>query len=434
MPPAAKGSKVQISDGERLEARIVQLWFWEGSFARRGVNMSRYFGPDPLDVTDLDLLALDFGPNLECRKTIGEAKSGKSKSTPKPLDRVIWLRGLMALTDADRAELTTALEPGLRVRELGHSHGVDAQSLADLDRRETAASIGDVADLATFGPTFVPQHRLIAAACKRDPFLERAYWYLTSEVWFSDPWAAIKRTLSLLREARSRWTPRARDDHEFAVRWLLTEGVIVFTLNMVIAAERAVRLPSEDFSQLAMARLGEGAVPMAQMRALSDSIDRYVSGLLRELQAPESVIMQTAGAFMPTPPDYAPSAVEVLRRLSSRPRFVRQLPRWMDLVCSERMLRGRDVTGDVVARLGLEDPTRTASAAKVVATFLRGQVDLPSELFQAITTPVGSYGTDAIKPENDDPSRSAVESTPTAREGGSTGEVASDPSLFDGEK
>lgn len=394
MPPATKGSssrRTDVTAGDDLEARIARLWFWEGSFARRGVNMSRHFHPDPLQVTDLDLLAFDFGPNLERRKVIGEAKSGTGRNADKPLDRVIWLRGLMALTDADRAELTTALVPSLRVRQLAHMHGVDAQSVTDLARREKAAGIDAVADLGSMSPSFLPTVKKIATACRSDARLERAYWFLRSEVWFLDPWAATKRTLSLLQEMSKRWTPHARDDAEMAVRWLLTEGVATFTFNVVSLAGEAVRAPEDEFNALAAERLSEGAIPAAQMRGLSDAIDKYLSGVLRELGAPDMAVLHAMGAFLPEPPPYAASIIEVLRRLASRPQFVRQLPRWVDLVCSERLLREREVEEPSIERLSLDSPDRTAGAAKVVATFLQGNAKLPDEIVEALATPVGGY-------------------------------------------
>ena len=94
MPPAKTASSDVLTKGDELEARVAQLWFWEGYFTRRGVDLRRQFYPEPLVVTDLDLLAYDFSPMLRRTKTIGEVKTGTGKNAPKPLDRIVWLRGL----------------------------------------------------------------------------------------------------------------------------------------------------------------------------------------------------------------------------------------------------------------------------------------------------------------------------------------------------
>ena len=99
--------------GQLLEARVAQLWFWEGFFSRSAVDLTRHFHPEPLQVTDVDLLALDLSPQLSPRRYIGEVKSGTGKNAPKALDRLIWLRELVG---ADSGELTIAAAPSERVR------------------------------------------------------------------------------------------------------------------------------------------------------------------------------------------------------------------------------------------------------------------------------------------------------------------------------
>src|SRR5690348_16443834 len=128
--------------GEVLEARVAQLWFWEGFYSRSGVDLTRHFHPEPLQVTDLDLLAFDLNPQLFPRKYIGEVKSGTGKNAPKPLDRLIWLRGLREVVDAESGELTIAAAPSDRVREVARSLGLVAQSVHDFERREQESVSG----------------------------------------------------------------------------------------------------------------------------------------------------------------------------------------------------------------------------------------------------------------------------------------------------
>ena len=54
-------------------------------------------------------------------------------------------------------------------------------------------------------------------------------------------------------------------------------------------------------------------------------------------------------------------------------------------------LRRIEVADAAVQRLSVDSSERTAGAAKVVATFLQGQVGLPEGIFEAIATPVGEY-------------------------------------------
>lgn len=370
--------------GEVLEARVAQVWFWEGAFVRRGIDLQQHFHPDPLLVTDLDLLAIEIDPTLGFHRTIGEAKSGTSKSAPKPLDRVIWLRGLMEVTGASAAELTSDLVPSARVRQLAEGLRVQAQSTKDLERREANLRLDEVPDKGVFGPKWVGETEFVRRICVSEAELERAYWFLRSEVWFVDPFSALKRVLTAMRLLASRWTPDARDDHEFAVRWLLCEATVVAALNLIGIAGTAVRRGAQGFDEYVDGRLAEGSIPTHQMRAIARSFDEYLSGVLSELGAPKTAIMQALGAFEPTPPDYAPAVAELGRRLAAGAAHARHLPRWADLMMFERVQREQEPNQAVVGRLGVGDASKVAHAARLVGTFLKTQGHLPATFVSAL--------------------------------------------------
>jgi hypothetical protein len=402
-------SKAPAADsGKALEARVAQVWFWEGAFARRGVDLQRHFHPDPLLVTDLDLLAIEIDTTLQLRRTIGEAKTGTSKTAPKPLDRVIWLRGLMEVTGAHAAELTSELVPSNRVRQLGESLGVHAQSTRDLEKREGNLRLDDVADKGVFGVKWLSELDAIRRTCSGEQELERAYWFLRSEVWFLDPFSALKRILTAMRLLASRWTPDARDDHEFAVRWLLCEATAVATLNLVGIAGFAVRREGAGFDEFVDGRLAEGSVPMHQMRAMSKSFDSYLTGVLSELGASKSAIVQALGAFEPKAPDYAPAVAELARRLAAGASHARHLPRWADIMTFERVLRDQEPTTALVGRLGLAEPSKVAHAGRLVATFLKAQGSLPLPFVSALgSEPHPDNAREIPPPEGDRSSQSS---------------------------
>ena len=138
------------ADGTLAEARLAQLWYWEGFYARRGVDLQRHFKSEPISITDLDLLAFDFNPQLRRTKYIGEVKTGAGKTAASPLDRILWLRGLKEVVSADFAELTTRRTPSAEVRSVADSLGMRAQSLADLERREQEV-VGSLSNLGAHG-------------------------------------------------------------------------------------------------------------------------------------------------------------------------------------------------------------------------------------------------------------------------------------------
>ncbi len=377
-------SDAEWNTGELLEARVAQVWFWEGAFARRGIDLKRHFASEPFLVTDVDLLAIDIDSTLTLRRTIGEAKAGTGSRASRPLDRAIWLRGLMEVTGARSGELTTQLPPSRRVRELALPLGVIAQSVEDLERREANLRIEETANRGVFGVKWVGEQAHVRKVCAAEADLERAYWLLCSEVWFLDPFPALKQTIATLRSLAGRWTPAAVDDVDFSVRWLLCEGTVLATLNLVAIAGHALRLGGDSLLELVGERLTTALLPTHYMRAVSRSFDRYLAGVLRDVGAPESAIEPALGAFEPKPPDYAPQVAEVAAQLAADSIHARHLPRWADLMCYERVLRHQEPEGLVVARLATPDIVRVAQAGRLVAGFLKEHAGLPEPLVSAL--------------------------------------------------
>jgi len=379
-------SPERIDPGDELEARVAQLWFWEGFFARRAVNLQRHYDPEPLQVTDLDLFAYDFDPRLTRRKLIGEVKGGTGRSAPKPLDRIIWLHGLADLVGADGGEMITAMRLSRRARELAAGLGVTAQTTADLERREKAARVAEVADLGSQGVQSVGRMKAVHRHCATDPELEQAFWFLRSEVWFLDPWSATKRVIGLIRQLAKRWVPQVADNDANALCWLLSEAVAGFTVNVTALAGEAMRLDAGQFHVLAAERLAEGMVPTHYMRRLSDAIDKYIAGLLATVNAPATVRADAVGAFQPRPPDFTDPLVELIGRLAAAPSVTRRLGRQVDLVVFERVVHRREPPRRALSRLGIDEPA--GRAMRQMTAFLRGQAGLPAELARALTDDV----------------------------------------------
>ncbi|MGI5324063.1 hypothetical protein [Actinomadura nitritigenes] len=396
MPPATKTpSSGSGNPGTALEVRIARLWFWEGYYSRRGVDLQQYYG-EPLAVTDIDLLAYDFGPRLARTKFIGEAKSGTGKNAPKPLDRVIWLRGLRELVNANAAELVTAVKPSMKVRRLASSLGVTAQSLEDIERREQEARIREVEAVGPHGVNALGHEERARKVCKADPELERAYWFLRAGVWFVDPFMATKQLVTVFRQLSKRWTPDVEDEDMFALRWLMSEALSVFGLNLATLVGMALPHSRQSFGTLFEERLSEGALPVHQMRALSEKIDDYIMGVLSAAKVSVPIRVDAMGAFQPQLPDFGPPLLELIDRMTAAPAQVRLFCRQLDVVAYEHLVQQREISPRASTRLGLSRPD-AGILFRYLAAFLRSQTNTPQAVEQALHLTSNSERTNPVR-------------------------------------
>ena len=93
--------------GDMFEARVARLLTAEGAFVRRRVNLEAQFGHRFSTITDVDVLAFRFAPDLTLSVAAAECKTTEAKSQPGVGDRLLWLAGLRGLVDADTAFLAT---------------------------------------------------------------------------------------------------------------------------------------------------------------------------------------------------------------------------------------------------------------------------------------------------------------------------------------
>ena len=407
MPHAKTQSCRQLNRGDEMEMRVARLWFWEGYFSRSGINLKRHYHPEPLLVTDLDLLAYDFGPSLQVRRTIGEIKSGTGRSAPKPLDRIIWLRGLRELVGVDHAELVSSNPPSPRARSLARSIGVSAQSQADLERREQLADIAGVEDAGSHGTRAFLERAWVHKHCSSNQDLERAFWFLRSEVWFYDDITACKRLIGLYRQLGGMWTPEIEDEDSRALRWLLAETVSIFTLNAVAAASAVIRAAPDLLAAEVGDRLSAGLAPADVMRRIALDVDKFVGGVLAAAKAPASLAAEAMGAIHPVAPAWTEQFVELLSRIAAVREEARSLPRQTDLLAYERLVWRREVVPIPYGRLALSD-SETGRLMRLVAAFLRSQSAHIDVVDRALTTKIRAAGQAGLSEVSSDDSNSGA--------------------------
>lgn len=373
-----------LTPGDNLEVRLARMQFFKGAYTRRGVNLERHFHPEPLLVTDLDLLSFDVTAQLSLYKTIGEAKSGTGKSAPKPLDRAIWIAGLKRLVDADAALVITALRPSARVRDTVRSLGVTAMSVDDLNGWEKVHLTKDLEDVGAQGPGAFFADARTRRSVKGEPKLERIYWFLRSEVWFLETFQATKRLIGALAELRGYWTPEIHDDQAGALRWMYAETLSILTLQLVAVVGRYRASDSREWPRYARDRLAEGDIPTINQRGLAAAFDKYLAHILGELKAPATMSVETMGAFHPTPPEWADEIIELIARLEAFPGLA-ELPRQTDLVITERLVRRRHEGQVALAAVSVREPEQFAQMRRQIAAFLRGAVELPDAVDKALS-------------------------------------------------
>lgn len=359
-----------------FESRVARLLNRQGAYVRRRVDIDRWVHPARVQITDLDVLAIDFDVELKATKTIAECKTGEAKSAPSELDRMLWLVGLRRLASADHAMLATLKPASPKVREVGNELGVAVQDLGDIERRERLLGIDKDPAWGAHDPTFDAADKQVRDAVKSNKDLTRVYWFLRSEFWHAPPGRGLKRAVTAIRTLGEHWTSNGERAQRRAVAWLMGDSIVAFTLAAIQLAADAITMPAAEFRNSVITRLSEGITNIGEMSRLSKAVDEYVAGLLSTAGLPQTAIVAALGAFDPAPPDYTQQLLEVLERLAERPLLTRCLPVFLDVAVAQR-IRHRQWSMPSVQLWQISDPEGTAAMGRMVLVFLKSQAGLP---------------------------------------------------------
>jgi hypothetical protein len=370
-----------VSKGDLYELRICRMLFWEGAFVRRAINLNVHFG-EQFTVTDIDVLALRFAPNLELQITIGEAKTTTASSAPKATDRLLWGGGLRALVGADGNFVATTKPASERVRRLAASLGGELLDEQDIAHREALLGIDSSTSWGPYHPDLLLAQQGTLSTIKDDADLKRVYWFLRSNFWFEQPVPGLKRALGACRMLAGRYSDQLSDAERKALKWLAHQAIAVTTVALARIAAVSYRQPPTVARARLTEQLAEGLADYHTLSEISRTVDRYVMGVLREANVDPGRVVSALGALSPAPPAYTEPLLEVVERLAAEPAATSQLPRTVDWLIAEAELGARQGKMPASTVEVLEGDTERL--LRTVGVFLTGQTKLPHQLTEGV--------------------------------------------------
>lgn len=363
------------SKGEIYECRVARLFYSEGAFVRRAVDLQLQFG-ERFTVTDVDVLGVSFSPELVREVSVCECKTTEARNAPSAADRLLWGAGVRRLVPGARRQVLATTRPANdNVRGLARRLDAHVLDLQALEHRERLLGL-DSEDLrGPHDPELLGRQREAFELARADDELKRVWNFVRSEFWFSTDVYGLKRCLGALRLLAKRWHPDLPQVEERGLKWIVHELMAAMAISLSGLAGECYRQPPPIFERRLFERLSEGAVPFAVMQELGKDVDKYVMAVMREAGLDPGDHVQRLGAFQPSPPGYAESLMEVLARLAGSPQAIPYLSVQFD----GRLAASRGSTprcDPVPVELRAEGDHLLAT----VRTFLRGQIKVPDEL------------------------------------------------------
>lgn len=354
--------KNAIETGVALEARVQRLFMCQGALAERGLLLRPAKAAANL-VTDVDVVAHDYSINFHHTRIYAECKGGKKVAT---LDRVVWVRGMMSLLEAERGYLvvdhcnreSSIFAAANRVEILQHS---------GLVALENALRIS-----SSFWPgrcnffVYEPVHKSVAREVDGKGSKLQHWIRGASEVWreasalvfsygrLNSLLGQLEQFVTIIRTE----TPEERDaaTYHYAVAALLVR----LSQYVLFAAADTLGMTKTEREEFIADRLASGSLGLAQTRnVMRGALNLAKAKLLeRGVDPPPNWDAE----HLVVPPTYARAFAELVDRVVADGNRARMLPLAMEL-------RLFGYTGDERGSSGL---IKRVSYASVLTGLIRG--------------------------------------------------------------
>jgi len=361
---------VSVSESKLLEYRVMRLLFYRGFFVRRHLTLKSYFYPESVDVTDIDVLGIRFSDDFSPEVTICECKSGRSNGT---VDRVLWLLGLSKYFGA-HTPIIIRQEISGKIKNFANEVGVfplDLKNLKELEQQNEIVEnewVGPF-DFEYYDKRLEEYYRLV----KNQPNLSKIYWFLRSRFWYTDNSTRLKQAMTALEIA-------LKNIESDVNKWLIYETSILLSLALMYLCNQVYTLNKKERETYITNILTTGLGSPEIGKKILDATYGLVTTLIRE-KTGESIYLEEKYLRL-VPPEYTKALIDLIDRLIQKPNLAINVPRFLDLICYEYLMKGKEIDYERVKKIFPEKTDFVAKLSKNVIRFLITQRNIPQEMYE----------------------------------------------------
>jgi hypothetical protein len=389
---AVKG-RLSISPGTQWEYRLARLRFYQGQFVRRSIDVwpGAY---DTNKLAEIDCLSFSFNSQLRHHIEAIEAKTTAGGS--KEVDRVIWLKGITSLVNANDVvfakpvidDRTRRLARRLRVNIIDSSSVIAAEEALSIPK-EGWVGFHD----PEFGETVV---KPIREFLNGSQLLERAGKFLFGTYWFSDQFTRVKQIHTLLGLLQV----QLPDVDRKVILFTAGEAATLLALATFGVASWRDQYGPDEFRRFVSSELASGVADAAVLRRLLRLIDdmnqgyfedvhqRYVSSGVSRIAMPipslEDEILR--------PQEWVDGFLDLTERFYSHARLASAVLRHLDLRNARRLGSKRDTR--LVEQSWRPDRSNVTFLADLIENFITQVWKISPEVFGGAAVEASAAGTE----------------------------------------
>ncbi len=333
-----------------LKLRTMRYFWSQGYFVRRNVPVVESAATS--QYTDIDVLGVRIDEELNATYVLSDCKSGITDGTR---ERLFWLSGVMKYFGASRGLfIRTQMMPRKYV-ELAEALGIVAIPADQMTELEKSYSI----DAQKFVGPFCREHgkaEIILSSLKQHS--RETLEYIRTDYWGDPPHL---QTFSLMGKCRDllRIQHIDEDNRMFQLAYIMS----LLSLSVIRFARQVLFMPPSDREEVIGLGLLGGRTGYLEKKELMRNFHSFMTTEIEKRYKSKYPVTQQA-FIEQLVPSYTKYLVDLILRLCREPRVALTLPRIIDLLAFESVLKdgkvlAKDIVGGVEG-VAVEDATRIA--------------------------------------------------------------------------
>lgn len=311
-----------------LKMKVASLFWATGYHFRVGVRLSDYEpgGRKPLELTDLDVLALKVHSDFLIDFIVADCKS--SLKNTSPITRAFWLRGVMDYFRARYGYVVTA-------KAMEEVHKIAARRLSvtlltdgELDRLLGQAADSQLLTSELFQKSSWEYYEQGLSQLSRD--LQGLLRFRNYDFWLNDMGQNPLSTVGAVRRHRALLNaqPRSKFHRALAIDLLSLFGISLLHLATIVYTTSPA-----DVEEGVRAVLSGGAFSLKRKQSMIDTVKKLISELTKD-----DVVIATLDRRLDLDPPYFRDILDVCLRIASRPVDAASILRYYQAMLFEKVL------------------------------------------------------------------------------------------------
>ncbi len=331
-----------------LKLRTMRYFWSQGYFVRKNVPVVE--SASRPQFTDIDVLGIKLDEEFNGSYVVCDCKSGLTNGTR---ERLFWLSGVMRYFGASRGLFIRSQMMPRKYSELAESLGIVAIPADQLTELEKSYSIDS---RKSVGPFCKEQGKAEAILGSLKQYSRDIHDYVRIDYWRDPPHL---QTFSLIAKCRDliRIQNLDEDNRVFQLAYVFS----ILSLSVVRFARQVLFMPMSEREEIIGLGLLGGRTSYLEKKELMHNFYGFmVAEIEKRYKAKYPVPERTFVENLV--PRYAKYLADLVLRLCNQPRVAIGLPRIMDLLAFESVLRdgsvsGKDIVGSVEG-VSVEDLVR----------------------------------------------------------------------------